>query len=84
VVLVVLVVVVLEVTLEMEQQEQLILVVEVVGARGGYTSGAGGKGVVILSMPLASFSGTTTGSPTESDDGTTKVLVFNGDGSYTA
>jgi hypothetical protein len=46
--------------------------------------GAGGKGVVILSMPLASFSNTTTGSPTESDDGTTKRLVFNGSGSYTA
>jgi hypothetical protein len=53
------------------------------GASTG-TGGAGGKGVVILSMPLASFSGTTTGSPTESDDGTTKVLQFNGDGSYTA
>jgi hypothetical protein len=51
---------------------------------GGPNAGAGGKGVVILSMPLASFSGTTTGSPTESDDGTTKVLIFNGDGSYTA
>jgi hypothetical protein len=35
-------------------------------------------------MPLANFSGTVTGSPTESDDGTTKVLIFNGDGSYTA
>jgi hypothetical protein len=46
--------------------------------------GAGGKGVVILAMPLANFSNTTTGSPTESDDGTTKVLIFNGDGSYTA
>jgi hypothetical protein len=45
------------------------------GARfGSATGGAGGKGVVILSMPLAKFSGTTTGSPTESDDGTTKVL----------
>jgi hypothetical protein len=44
---------------------------------------AGGKGVVILSFPLGSFSGTTTGSPTESDDGTTKRLVFNGSGSYT-
>jgi hypothetical protein len=56
------------------------------GGNGGTTtnSGAGGKGVVILSMPLANFSNTTTGSPTESDDGTTKVLVFNGDGSYTA
>jgi hypothetical protein len=53
------------------------------GASTG-TGGAGGKGVVILSMPLASFSNTTTGSPTESDDGTTKVLIFNGDGSYTA
>jgi hypothetical protein len=45
--------------------------------------GAGGKGVVILAMPLAKFSGTTTGSPTQSDDGTTKRLVFNGTGSYT-
>jgi hypothetical protein len=47
-------------------------------------SGSGGKGVVILAMPLANFSGTVTGSPTESDDGTTKVLVFTGSGSYTA
>jgi hypothetical protein len=45
--------------------------------------GAGGKGVVILAMPLARYSGTVTGSPTESDDGTTKRLVFNGSGSYT-
>jgi hypothetical protein len=45
--------------------------------------GNGGKGVVILAMPLAKFSGTTTGSPTASDDGTTKRLVFNGSGSYT-
>jgi hypothetical protein len=47
------------------------------------TGGNGGKGVVILAFPLADFSNTTTGSPTESDDGTTKVLIFNGDGSYT-
>ena len=51
---------------------------------GGGSNASGGKGGVILSMPLAKFSGTVTGSPTESDDGTTKVLVFNGDGSYTA
>jgi hypothetical protein len=44
---------------------------------------AGGKGVVILAFPLTAFSGTVTGSPTQSDDGTTKRLVFNGDGSYT-
>jgi hypothetical protein len=48
-----------------------------------YNGASGGKGVVILSMPLAKFSSTVTGSPTESDDGTTKVLVFNGSGSYT-
>jgi hypothetical protein len=48
-----------------------------------YVGGAGGKGVVILAFPLTSFSSTTTGSPTESDDGTTKVLIFNGSGSYT-
>jgi hypothetical protein len=55
------------------------------GGGGGTASsgGAGGKGVVILSMPLANFSGTTTGSPTESDDGTTKQLIFNDSGSYT-
>jgi hypothetical protein len=50
---------------------------------GGGSNASGGKGVVILAMPLANFSNTTTGSPTESDDGTTKVLQFNGDGSYT-
>jgi len=50
---------------------------------GAANGGAGGKGVVILSMPLANFSGTTTGSPTESDDGTTKRLIFNDSGSYT-
>jgi hypothetical protein len=53
------------------------------GADGTSPSGAGGKGVVILAMPLANFSATVTGSPTESDDGTTKRLVFNGSGSYT-
>jgi hypothetical protein len=73
--------VVMELILLKEQQVQLIQV-EVAG--GGETgspnalAGAGGKGVVILAMPLANFSGTTTGSPTESDDGTTKVLIFNG------
>jgi hypothetical protein len=59
------------------------------GGGGGQTTnsatngGAGAKGVVILSMPLANFSGTVTGSPTESDDGTTKRLIFNDSGSYT-
>jgi len=46
-------------------------------------SGAGGKGVVILSMPTASFSGTTTGSPTEATSSGKKILTFTGSGSYT-
>jgi hypothetical protein len=41
--------------------------------------GAGGKGVVILSMPLANFSSTTTGSPTESTTGSNTILEFTGD-----
>ena len=57
------------------------------GGAGGTNSnsGAGGKGVVILSMPDASYSGTTTGSPTVATgvSGQT-VLTFTGSGSYTA
>jgi len=46
--------------------------------------GAGGKGVVILSMPDASYSGTTTGSPTVATGVSGKtVLTFTGSGSYT-
>jgi hypothetical protein len=76
---------------EVEQDQVVKVVSGTINTGGGgggsersTVSGAGGKGVVILAMPLARFSGTVTGSPTESDDGTTKVLVFNGDGSYTA
>ena len=52
---------------------------------GGGTSGggAGGKGVVILRMATASYSSTTTGSPTVSTDGSDTILVFNDSGSYT-
>ena len=47
--------------------------------------GAGGKGVLILSMPDASYSGTTTGSPTVATGVSGKtVLTFTGSGSYTA
>ena len=56
------------------------------GGAGGTNSnsGAGGKGVVILSMPDASYSGTTTGSPTVATgvSGQT-VLTFTATGSYT-
>jgi len=50
---------------------------------GGYVSGAGGKGVVILSVPTANYSSTTTGSPTVTTSGANTILQFNGDGSYT-
>jgi hypothetical protein len=53
------------------------------GAEGG-TSGAGGSGVVILRMPTANYSGTTTGSPTVSTSGSDTILVYNASGSYTA
>jgi hypothetical protein len=46
--------------------------------------GNGGKGVVILSMPDASYSGTTTGSPTVATGVSGKtILTFTGNGSYT-
>ena len=58
------------------------------GARGGNdapnVSGTGGSGVVILRVPTASYSSTTTGSPTVSTDGSHKVIKFTGSGTYTA
>jgi len=61
------------------------------GGGGGALSaprngGAGGSGVVILRMADADYSRTTTGSPTVTTGvgGSDTVLVFNGDGSYTA
>jgi hypothetical protein len=52
------------------------------GAAGG-NGGAGGKGVVILSVPTASYSGTSTGSPTITTSGSNTILQFNGSGTYT-
>jgi hypothetical protein len=52
----------------------------------GYTGGAVGSpasGVVILSIPTASYSSTTTGSPTVTTSGSNTILQFNGSGSYT-
>ena len=55
------------------------------GASGTGGSGAGGSGVVILRMPTANYSSTTTGSPTvdQSTVSGQTILIFNGDGSYT-
>jgi hypothetical protein len=52
---------------------------------GEASSGAaGGQGVVILSVPTARYSGTTTGSPTVTTSGTNTIITFNATGSYTA
>jgi hypothetical protein len=46
--------------------------------------GAGGSGVVILSVPTARYTGTTTGSPTVTTSGLNTILTFTSSGSYTA
>jgi len=52
------------------------------GADSG-TSGSGAGGIVILRMATADYSGTTTGSPTVTTDGTDTIIKFTGSGSYT-
>jgi len=56
------------------------------GGGGGISSagGNGGSGVVILSVPTANYSGTTTGSPTVTTSGSNTILQFNSSGTYTA
>ena len=44
---------------------------------------AGGSGVVILRLATAIYSGTTTGNPTVTTDGTDTILTYNGSGTYT-
>ena len=46
--------------------------------------GAGGSGVVILSIPTINYSGTTTGSPTVTTNGSYTVLTYTSSGTYTA
>lgn len=46
--------------------------------------GNGGSGVVIIRVPTAKYSGTTTGSPTVTTTGADTVIKFTGSGSYTA
>ena len=50
---------------------------------GNTNSGSGGKGVVILSVPTANYSSTTTGSPTVTTSGSNTIMKFDGSGSYT-
>jgi hypothetical protein len=54
------------------------------GCGDGLTGSNGGKGVVILSVPTANYSSTSTGSPTITTSGSNTILQFNGSGSYTA
>ncbi len=54
------------------------------GGGGGTASSAGGSGVVILSVPTANYTGTTTGSPTISTSGSNTIIKFTASGSYTA
>ena len=61
------------------------------GGGGGYATGSpgsaggtGGSGIVILSVPTANYSGTTTGSPTITTSGSNTIIKFTASGSYTA
>ena len=58
------------------------------GGGGGINSssrgGDGGSGVVILKVPSALYSGTTTGSPTVSVSGSDRIIKFTSNGTYTA
>ena len=54
------------------------------GMGGNGTGYGGGSGVVILRLPTSSYTGTTSGSPTVTQDGSDTVIKFTGNGSYTA
>jgi hypothetical protein len=53
------------------------------GAQAPDTTGSGGTGVVILRVATTNYSGTTSGSPTVSADGTDTIIKFTGNGTYT-
>jgi hypothetical protein len=53
------------------------------GGRNANPGSAGIQGVVILRVPTASYSGTTTGSPTVTTSGIYTIITFTGNGSYT-
>jgi len=54
------------------------------GSAAFNNAGNGGSGIVILRMPTASYTGTTTGSPSVTTDGSDTILTYTGSGSYTA
>jgi hypothetical protein len=54
------------------------------GCKQSGSGGSGGSGVVILSVPTANYTGTTTGSPTVTTSGSNTIIKFTASGSYTA
>ena len=54
------------------------------GGANDQATGNGGSGVVILRVLTSDYSGTTSGSPTVTTDGSHKVIKFTGNGTYTA
>jgi hypothetical protein len=54
------------------------------GGTAGGNGGTGGSGVVILSVPTAAYTGTTTGSPTVTTSGSNTILRYTASGTYTA
>ena len=55
------------------------------GGSHNSTGGNGGDGVVIISVPDANYSGTTTGNPTVNTNVSGNTIIkFTGSGSYTA
>jgi hypothetical protein len=54
------------------------------GCWNSATSGVGGSGVVIISVPTSAYTGTTTGSPTVTTSGSNTIIKFTSSGSYTA
>ena len=47
-------------------------------------AGSGGSGVVILSVPTSLYTGTTTGSPSVTTNGSNTIIIFKSSGTYTA
>ena len=54
------------------------------GGGGAGNNVGGGSGVVIIRVLTTDYSGTTSGSPTVTTDGSHKVIKFTGSGTYTA
>ena len=52
------------------------------GGGGGGSGGNGGSGIVVLRLNTSDYSGTTTGSPTVTTNGSETILTYTGSGTY--